>query len=72
MFNVMPAAFAELEIPPVYAMLFFLSLFICGFMFLVSVANIVDKILKQFVKYKFLGFNQRFPGINLVLDFIGP
>lgn len=34
-FNVMPAAFAELEIPPEYAMLFYLSLFICGFMFLV-------------------------------------
>ena len=35
-FSTMPAAFAELEIPPVYALLFYLSLFICGFMFLVS------------------------------------
>lgn len=65
----MPAAFAELEIPPVYAMLFFLSLFICGFMFLVSVAYIVYKVFidKKIIKYKFLGFIQKFPGIILTL-----
>lgn len=54
-FNVMPAAFAELEIPPVYAMLFFLSLFICGFMFLcvamlTIVDNIVDSLTTRFVR----------------------
>lgn len=72
----MPAAFAELEIPPVYAMLFFLSLFICGFMFLVSVANIVYKVFinKKIIKYKFLGFIKKFPWyyFNLMLPSIGP
>lgn len=75
-FNVMPAAFAELEIPPVYAMLFFLSLFICGFMFLVSVAYIVYKVFinKKIIKYKFLGFIKKFPWyyFNLMLPSIGP
>ncbi|XP_048749741.2 sodium- and chloride-dependent GABA transporter 2-like isoform X2 [Ostrea edulis] len=54
-FNVMPAAFAELEIPPEYAMLFYLSLFICGFMFLcvamlTIVDNIVDSLTSRFTR----------------------
>lgn len=35
-FTTMAAAFSELDIPPVYAMLFYLSIFIAGIMFLVS------------------------------------
>ena len=34
-FTAMPAAFAALDVPPVYAMLFFLSMFLSGIMFLV-------------------------------------
>lgn len=54
-FSTMPAAFAELEIPPVYALLFYLSLFICGFMFLcvamlTIVDNIVDSLTTRFAK----------------------
>ncbi|XP_078328791.1 uncharacterized protein LOC144623829 isoform X3 [Crassostrea virginica] len=45
-FSTMPAAFAELEIPPVYALLSYLSLFICGFMFLCfTMLTIVDNII---------------------------
>ena len=32
----MAAAFVNLEVPPVYAMLFYLGLFVAGLMFLVS------------------------------------
>ncbi|XP_062604268.1 sodium- and chloride-dependent GABA transporter 2-like isoform X1 [Saccostrea cucullata] len=54
-FNAMPAAFAELDVPPVYAMLFFLSIFICGFMFLcvamlTIVDNIVDSLTSRFAR----------------------
>ena len=36
LFVSMPAAFSQLDIPPVYAMLFFLSIFLAGIVFLVS------------------------------------
>ncbi|KAL5020401.1 hypothetical protein ScPMuIL_003293 [Solemya velum] len=50
----MPRAFSNLEIPPVYALLFYLSLFISGIMFLciamfTIVDNIVDALTKSFV-----------------------
>ena len=35
-FTTMAAAFVNLEVPPVYAMLFYLGLFVAGLMFLVS------------------------------------
>ena len=55
-FTAMPAAFAALDVPPVYAMLFFLSMFLSGIMFLciavmTIVDNIVDSITKRFVTF---------------------
>ncbi|CAC5423591.1 unnamed protein product [Mytilus coruscus] len=45
-FHSMPAAFAVLKVPPVYAMLFYLSMFISGVMFLcIAVMTIVDNIV---------------------------
>ncbi|XP_052084060.1 sodium- and chloride-dependent GABA transporter 2-like [Mytilus californianus] len=45
-FHSMPAAFAILKVPPVYAMLFYLSMFISGVMFLcIAVMTIVDNIV---------------------------
>ncbi|KAJ8311751.1 hypothetical protein KUTeg_011106 [Tegillarca granosa] len=44
----MPAAFAVLEIPPAYAALFYLSLFISGLMFLcVAMMTIIDNIVES-------------------------
>ncbi|KAK3095038.1 hypothetical protein FSP39_009518 [Pinctada imbricata] len=47
-FMAMPAAFSELKVPPIYAMLFFLSLFISGFMLLcVSMLTLVDNMVEN-------------------------
>lgn len=50
-FTAMPAAFSALNVPPVYAMLFFLSMFLAGIMFLcISVMTIVDNIVDSITK----------------------
>ncbi|XP_060554183.1 sodium- and chloride-dependent GABA transporter 2-like [Ruditapes philippinarum] len=46
-FTTMAAAFTELEIPPVYALLFYLSVFIAGMMFLiVALFTILDNLVE--------------------------
>jgi hypothetical protein len=57
-FTTMAAAFTELEIPPVYALLFYLSVFIAGMMFLVNILLSLFDALKahhlEHTEYPFL------------------
>lgn len=68
-FTTMPSAFAQLGIPPVYALLFYLSIFLAGLMFLiVAMFTILDNLVDGLVGWS-ESFQERRGCINFCAAF---